>query len=522
MSNSFRTDTVIGNIPPLGNAAEDNADGVVVIKGSYFTPANGDRIIIKEGNDTKFLEYNSSVEQWVLVGILVAQGSLDFGLQLSLSDLAEFPAFARKKDPGIYFVPPAVSFTEEGFFRPVAHPSPTSTKTKIVLQTGTTNMPSTDNKLGNSFAVSESYISWGRYITAGNTAPISPVKYEIYEDTAPTDETKKIFERWLPISLWEGKDPGDEIFIDYLSSTDEAKTPIGLSGDASYYIQFSSENPFSLYGNGSELNASIEAQTVEVNRITQDRAEAINSDFIHKQSTTYFVDTTSDEVTIAIEYGTLSGFKIKDAKSKFFWNSCYVEIEDQSGSVIHTAELDNIFAKAYDFWFYDGDWYYSEEGDGEVVKVASYHKASEDFPTPCQAHYYLPYDEERDPLELPDNGDWVKVPDMVKGDTTRNFTCANGTLTKTVCNAELLGIGVSDLSANKPCNIEYGLSIDEEAPTNENITPHTFSNAAETHNISIAVLPRFLKDQDIEVWARKKGATTAVELDIKTLSMAFK
>lgn len=93
----------------------------------------------------------------------------------------------------------------------------------------------------------------------------------------------------------------------------------------------------------------------------------------------YAVDTTNNEVTINITFGTNSSFQVWDAKKKFKSNSAFVNILSSDGlSIDHSVELKKK-DKAYQFYFNGLFWYYGEIGKGEFEEISSSHDDITDF-----------------------------------------------------------------------------------------------------------------------------------------------
>ena len=99
----------------------------------------------------------------------------------------------------------------------------------------------------------------------------------------------------------------------------------------------------------------------------------------HVRPTIYLIDATSNTQTIEVFSGISDSFNVRDANKAFHLNNVLVNIYGTDGVTIeHTATLDKRNTTL--LFFKNGStWYYSEEGGGETVAIASPHIQSEDF-----------------------------------------------------------------------------------------------------------------------------------------------
>ena len=100
----------------------------------------------------------------------------------------------------------------------------------------------------------------------------------------------------------------------------------------------------------------------------------------------------------------------------------------------------------------------------------------------------------------------------------RNFSInPDGTLTCLKAGPYLVN-GVSDLEVDKACKITYGLHINDTLVDIAQ-TPHDFSSANKTSNISITGIVPLNVGDEITIWARSDTATT--EITVNTLFVTF-
>ncbi len=112
-----------------------------------------------------------------------------------------------------------------------------------------------------------------------------------------------------------------------------------------------------------------------------DNVIEIDSDIIHNTTlqVLYVADTSDDEITINITFGTNSSFQVWDAEKKFKKSSLFVNILNSDGITIdHSAEL-NKKDKAFQFYFDGTFWNYGQIGKGQFVEISSPHDATTDF-----------------------------------------------------------------------------------------------------------------------------------------------
>jgi len=186
----------------------------------------------------------------------------------------------------------------------------------------------------------------------------------------------------------------DEYGIPYVSEYEhefsesdvDNETLIPLSNDIKLYNNetvwmYHSEIMLAGTGIGTEFIPFIKAYEGEFREknISLDNPIEFSGSYTHNEEAIYLVDTTSEIAEITIPYGNSNSFMVRDSKKEFKEYSCFVYVKDESGTTIHSAELDKN-DKSY-YFFYDGtNWNYSEEGHGAVVAVASNHESIIDFP----------------------------------------------------------------------------------------------------------------------------------------------
>lgn len=104
------------------------------------------------------------------------------------------------------------------------------------------------------------------------------------------------------------------------------------------------------------------------------------ADHEHIEPSTYLIDATTSTQTINIRDEVDSSFVIRDSEFQFHIRNTTVNIFNADGVTIdHVVTLNNV-NKSYLFFKPEGDWRYSQEGQGTTVIVASPHNALSDFP----------------------------------------------------------------------------------------------------------------------------------------------
>ena len=78
--------------------------------------------------------------------------------------------------------------------------------------------------------------------------------------------------------------------------------------------------------------------------------------------------------------------------------------------------------------------------------------------------------------------------------------------------------GVSDIQVNKTCTLTYAVYVNGVINPHE-ITPHTFTSASKTVNISIVALATLSPNDYIEIWAKSTASNT--ELVISKLDVVL-
>lgn len=196
----------------------------------------------------------------------VSRGGVRAGWQVLVGD-AGLPRFGILKD-GVdkYIYPATVTIDSTGNTLTPNIPFATGVRAKSELIYGTSNMNAVlvegKYKLVTTAPMVGDNLVASQYIPVGSTNPSSPVTYRAYEDIDSSDPSKLLIEMLLDESLWDGKVAGDEIKFDL-----ENGPIVGIDGE-DYYIEYISDNPFSLYGNGTYVNASIDLQPIVFRQVS--------------------------------------------------------------------------------------------------------------------------------------------------------------------------------------------------------------------------------------------------------------
>jgi len=244
----------------------------LVIDGDYDNPADCDLIYIVEGGKTIIKEYRADVQQWIETGFVVGRASIQYGPQISAGDTGTFPAWRINKNPDNYFIPILYEFSKTGeVTKHFSYRLTGLAAQDVENNNGTTNyaavLTGDKYKVSTTLALGSNFLVWKQKLRVGTTNPTEPVRYRVFEDTDDLDETKKLVEIWLPVSLWSGKSAGDYIEFD-LASISAVDVPIqGINGVA-YFTVYDSDAVFSLYGDGVQIFDGINGQTFETIKIS--------------------------------------------------------------------------------------------------------------------------------------------------------------------------------------------------------------------------------------------------------------
>ena len=492
----------------------------IYIKGDPENPRNGDSRIFWDGTDYIMQEYSEGCKCYISTGVKLSRGSVSLGQQLGVSDFGFNAGFTIKRDIGVAYIPPAVGLTKNGLATPCLVGYPEGSFSKTIFFNGTDNIDAT--LIGDKYVISalvtagpEAFYIYNQYLTVGNNTPTEPVTFRIYEDLDGNDENKLLVETGLPVSLWSGKNPGDEIKFNF-SENQAKEIPIGSRSFVNFYIEYSSDQPFSLYGDGTEVNRAVDSQEITAELSSLDSYKEVDSDITHDRNRVYPVDTTAGSVTITIPFGTVNSLIVLDAAKKFRANSCFVLIKDALGATLHTLELDKK-DRGYRIYNNGTVWVYNEIGKGSCVDIASYHKASEDFPGDDSTEYHL----EASTAALPINNDgttYTQIPDMVAFDPV-GFTSSGGDLYCTD-GGRFLIVGTSTAFVNKAVTITYTLFVNDVAIDHAS-TPHTFGAASKNESLAITAFAEFNAGDKIQIKAKGDGVATNADLTVTTLDMTF-
>jgi len=494
-------------------------DDVLYLGGDPNNPQQGDALFKWDGTQFVPMEYSVDCCEPIPTGIKLSRGSVTVGEQLGMSDFGSNVGFKIKRDLGTAYLPPVLGVTQAGVSFPLGVAHPEGAMSKVVFFDGTDNVDAVLDSGKYKIAVVASSAGAGfafiynQYLTCGTTAPTSPVTFKIYEASDDTDPNKLMIKTILPVSLWDSKSSGDEIKFNFSENQTE-ELPITARSDVSFYLEYSSNAPFSLYADGTDLNRAVDSQAVSLMFASYDSYLEIDSDHTHDRSRTYVVDTTDDEVEITIPFGTVNSLIVLDAEKKFKKNSCFVLIKDAGGATAHTLELDKK-DRGYKIYFNGTNWIYNEIGKGECIAVASYHKASVDFKGDDSTEFHL--ESATDPISINSDGvTYSKIPGLSACGAV-GFTCSAGSLYCTD-GGRFSFTGASDAKVGKADTIFYTLFIDDEPQAQS--SKHTFGASSKTESLVITGVIELTAGQKLEVWARGSGATGQT-LTVESLNMVF-
>lgn len=354
------------------------------LKGDPNAPVNGDFRIFWDGEDMVPQTYNQPTLTWIPTGIKTSVGTLRLGAQVGVTGAGSSGGFSIRRDEGVLYGVPAIGLTREGVTFPMGYGFPIDEATKVAPVNGTDNIDAV--LVGGRYRINDlttevpnAYI-FNQYLTVGDTAPTARVCFEVWEDTAAGDEDKLIVRHDISVDEWDGKVAGDEILFNFSEDGIE-ESRISTRAGAPYFVEYSSTQPFSLYGAGASVNRSFDLQNIVPVFLANDEWRETSTATIHNRNSNYVVDSTTDPVAITIPFGTLSGFTVWDAKKQFQSNSCFIYIKDAGDITVHTVEL-NKKGKAYQFYYnpFTNTWKYAEIGSGEFVDISGTNTASVDFP----------------------------------------------------------------------------------------------------------------------------------------------
>lgn len=108
---------------------------------------------------------------------------------------------------------------------------------------------------------------------------------------------------------------------------------------------------------------------------------------VHKLEATYLSDTTSAGVIIEVFNDIVSPFIVRDIEKKFNVNSTTIKIYNSDGVTVDHSAILNKRDTSVLFFKVGSTWYYSQEGAGETIALASYHTQSDDFPDNMITNY---------------------------------------------------------------------------------------------------------------------------------------
>ena len=114
---------------------------------------------------------------------------------------------------------------------------------------------------------------------------------------------------------------------------------------------------------------------------------------------------------------------------------------------------------------------------------------------------------------------WVKIPNMELG-FADGFSVTTGTLKKEVTSGLFKIVGVSQLDANKACQIQYGLAVNGVVVPEEQ-TSHNFGVQSLTETIAITSIAQINANDTIEVWAKLGVTASSVTINIRKLDVVF-
>lgn len=365
--------------------------GELRVKGTN-TPSDQDqKFSLNVNGHTTVSSYEEDVDKWEAGTLAVGSASIEVGHQVSISDVGATFTYTANKDEGVHNLNPFYKFGESGTVeslrtnRLIGDPNQ-----ETIYNEGTTNKPASlvgdFYTIDKTVTVSSNVLNWRQRIRAGTTTPTEPVKFSIYEDTDGNDLAKLLIIIWLPISLWDGKSPGDIIEF-YYTGVEGKKTPLQIDNGTTYYLSYESDAYFSLYGDatgpqGATVGQNFTVDLLEIGNVEFLTATGVGTlEHTHTAQTHYIADTNLNPIELNIPYNITDPFKVSDSYPWFPVNNFVVNILDDEETVIHTATLTSINKSYYFFYNEDTDtWYYNIEGVGSTVEVASDHVSTTDFP----------------------------------------------------------------------------------------------------------------------------------------------
>jgi len=366
--------------------------GELRIKGSSV-PAEDDQRINTDSEVIILEHYLNNVSQWHPGHLKVGPSSLEIGPQIHIKDAGNILAYGLNHLSDEYRINPYYIFGESGTVDRLRSVRLIGTPNLVVdLHDGTTNHPAVYNPATekyeliatNSFVVN--FLLWKQAFRCGTTIPTAPVDIKVYVTSEAIENLGTSIS--LPVSFWAGCSAGDIVDFYFAAEYQGAKTPLAAASGQSYYTIFSSDAPWSLYGDATQAFGRVTGQLYQFDYLMMDNIVELISTGVetlthdHVINTIYYVDTTLNPVEIKVYTNTLGSFQVNDSDMKFAVNNCTIKIMNADNiTVDHTAVL-NFPNGSYDFIYNkdDSTWYYSEVGKGKWVAISSDHTASTDFP----------------------------------------------------------------------------------------------------------------------------------------------
>ena len=295
----------VGNGAKVINVTSENADGIIVIKGDYENPSDGDLILIVEDDKTIIKKYNSSVGEWVATSFSAGPSSYAVGFQVVIGDTGNILAYRLNRNPEEFRISPYYTFDEDGEVDNVRIPILTGTaKATIENNDGTTDHPAVltgdEYKLSTTNVMSKNFLAWRQAFKVGDTAPTEPVRYRLFIASDDSDDSKLLSEIYLPVSLWSGKSAGDE--IEFYLTYEDIKDQTERLDTETYYTVYDSDAQFSLYGDGSEIYDKINGQEFIYYKILKENDYAlVKTAYENNSNTNAFTDAEKTKL------GSLTG-----------------------------------------------------------------------------------------------------------------------------------------------------------------------------------------------------------------------